>query len=111
MNKKVAKELYNKANETAFHFSNPDRQFNTTKETFKVGKIKPLSENTAALHFNKSSGKIGVAFFYYIRASNGRWEYFFPSDSHIIGMSKMGDILHDVELYNFDKNFTGQEKQ
>ena len=105
MNKNVAKSLYDKATDVAFYFSNPDREFNISKETFKVGKIKPLSDLTAAVHFNKTSGKVGVAFFYWVKSNGGHWKYFFPTDSHILGMVKMGDVLHDVELLNFDKNF------
>ena len=96
---------FNKANEVAFHFSNPDREFNTTKESFKVGKILPLSDVTAAVHFEKTSGKIGIAFFYYLKSNGGYWQYFFPTDSHIIGMYIIKDMLHDVEQLNFDKNF------
>ena len=55
MKKELAVKLYDKANEVAFHFSNPDREFNTTKESFKVGKILPLSDVTAAVHFEKTS--------------------------------------------------------
>tara|TARA_R100000664_G_scaffold2996_1_gene7059 strand:- start:34242 stop:34562 length:321 start_codon:yes stop_codon:yes gene_type:complete len=103
--KELAVKLYDKANEVAFHFSNPDREFNTTKESFTVRKIIPLSDLTATVQFEKSSGKIGLAFFYWIKSSGGYWQYFFPTDSHIIGMNRMKDMLHNVEQHNFDKNF------
>ena len=106
MKKEMAVKLYDKATEVAYHFSNPKREFNKTNETFSVGKIKPLSDLTAAVLFNKSSGKIGIAFFYWVKSSGGHWKYFFPTDSHIIGMNKMKDLLHDVEQLNFDKNFS-----
>ena len=80
-------------------------EFNTTKESFTVRKIIPLSDLTATVQFKKSSGKIGLAFFYWIKSSGGYWQYFFPTDSHIIGMNRMKDMLHNVEQHNFDKNF------
>jgi len=107
MKKKIAFELKAKAEECAKHFSNPDRDFNYSKETFAVLRIIPLSEFTAAVIFLKSSEKQATAFFYYVKAS---WRYFFPSDSHLIGMRLFPNYKFDCEKYNYSKNFKGDEE-
>ena len=48
---------------------------------------------------------------YWVKSNGGHWKYFFPTDSHILGMGKMCDVLHDVELLNFDKNFDNNREQ
>lgn len=105
MNKTVALRLKTTANEIAQNFSNPDREYNKTNETFDVESIVPLSEYTALVIFSKSSGKKALAFCYYINANNGQWRYFFPSDSHVRGMEKVGPYLQKIEVFNFPKNF------
>ena len=49
MTKDRVNKLNKKAQEIAKAFSNPDREFNHTKETFTVAKIKPVSELTAGI--------------------------------------------------------------
>lgn len=105
MNKTVAKKLKAKASEIARTFSNTDREFNYSNESFEVKSLVPLSEATALVIFEKSSDKLAIAFCYYINANNGEWRYFFPSDSHILGMEKVGKYLHQIEVKNFPKNF------
>jgi hypothetical protein len=57
------------------------------------------------LHRNeKSSGKKAIMFFYWRRDKGGRWECFFPTDSHILGMQLFGKLKLKVEVFNFDKN-------
>lgn len=103
MNKDIAFRLREYALEVGQIYSNPDRERNYSKETFKINEILPLSEYTAVVIYLKDGGKHAMAFFYY--TMNGRWNYFFPSDSHINGMEKLKDILWSVEKYNFSKNF------
>jgi hypothetical protein len=109
VNKQVALKLKEKAEEIATRFSNPQRDYNGQQETFEVGKIIPLSETTAIVIFDKSSGKRALAFLYYIRASDGYWLYFFPSDSHLLGLQRLSEEMRKVEEFNFKFNF--EEKQ
>ena len=104
MKKEVAQKLKTKAEEIATNFSRDDRAYNFSGETFSVSLIIPLSENTAAVLFDKSSGKQAVAFCYYIAMNNGTWQYFFPTDSHVLGMAGLADILRGVEKFNFELN-------
>ena len=104
MKKTVALTLSKKAKEVAWNFSQP-RELNPTNETFELKEIIPLSETTAYAKFLKSSGKLAVAFFYFLNNQGGHWEYFFPTDSHIIGMSCMNSVLREVERHNFPLNF------
>jgi hypothetical protein len=67
-----------------------------------VDKIQPLSEDTAAVLFKKNTGKKAVAFFYIVKTD---WRYFFPRDSHILGMESFGEIKRGIEEYNFSFNF------
>lgn len=104
MKKEIASKLSLKAKEVASKFSRTDRQGNFNSETFSVHDIKPLSEYTACVYFLKNTGKQGVAFFYYINQGDGYWQYFFPSDSHILGMEKFGELKMKVEFDNWGKN-------
>lgn len=102
--KEIAIELYKKVQEVAKIFSNPDRDKNYNNEVFEFEQIRPLSDFSAAVVFRKSSGKKAVAFFYYINSGYGMWKYFFPSDSHILGMEHFGQLKQQIEEFNFDKN-------
>ena len=104
MKKDRVQKLNLKAKEIAEMFSNPDREFNHTKEVFKVVKIKPLSELTAGILFKKSSGKLALAIAFWKNNKGGHWDYFFPTDSHVLGFRKMEKLLESVEEYNIDKN-------
>lgn len=101
MQERVKLLLIDKANEVADIFSNPNREFNYSKETFRVEKIHPLSENTACVIFIKSSGKKALAFFYWLESRGGYWEFFFIKDSHLLGFGKVGELLQKVEEHNF----------
>ena len=109
MKKVIAHSLREKADEVAFNFSRKDRPGNVSGETFRVDSIHPLSESTAYVHFKKNTGKIAVAFFYYINMNGGMWQYFFPTYDHCIGAEKLRDILHDAEQKNFKYNFQSNE--
>ena len=105
MKKDLVHKLKDKANEIAEMFSRQDRQFNFNKETFQIKEIKPLSESTAVVYFVKEpTNKIGLAFLYWINGSGGRWQYFFPTYDHCIGMERVKEELFVVEESNFDKN-------
>jgi hypothetical protein len=92
--------------------SNPDRPKNYARETFKVMRIKPLSDFTAVVLYQKiQSEKLVAAFFYYYNVGNNpRWENFFPTDSHIIGMEAFGEYKRIVEDRNYWKNWPAAER-
>lgn len=104
MNKDVAQKLISEARYAGEKFSNPDREFNFTGETFKLKKITPLSENTALAFYEKDTGKKAIFFFYFIRSFGGQWKYFVPTDSHVLGMINAHKYLQEIEEYNFEFN-------
>lgn len=103
MKAQVADQLRTKADEIARHFSNPDRAHNGNNETFAVARIKVLSEHCAATVFLKSSGKLALAVLYYLPAKS-RWEYFFPTDSHLLGLGQFAALKEQIEDHNFKKS-------
>ena len=106
MNKQIAKQLNVFSKTIAERFSRTDREGNVSNESFLVDEVIPTSDHTAVINFKKSSGKIGVAFCYYIAkgASKG-WKYFFPTDSHLNGFQAFLYYKLDAERRNYDKNF------
>lgn len=105
MNKQIANELKDFANEIANRFSNKDRDGNINKETFTVSEVIPMSDHTAVINFKKDSGKIGVAFCYYIaRGYSKGWKYFFPTDSHINGFHSFLYYKLEAERKNYKFN-------
>lgn len=107
MNKQIAIELKQQAETVAERFSRTDRDMNFNSEIFTIDKIIPSSDHTATVIFRKSSGKQGVAFFYYIPNGLSKgWKYFFPTDSHITGMRAFEYHKLMAEDFNFDKNFS-----
>ena len=106
MNKQVAIELFKFANEVAERFSNKDREGNFNNERFQIEEVIPTSDHTAVARFKKNTGKIGLAFFYYIpRGMSKGWRYFFPTDSHINGFRAFELEKYQVEKENFKHNF------
>jgi len=106
MKKEIAKELQEFAKVVEERFSKHDREMNFNKEEFKIEKIIPSSDHSASVVFKKTSGKLGVAFFYYQPNGVGKgWKYFFPTDSHITGMRAFEYHKLNAEEFNFDKNF------
>ena len=106
MNKQIAKELNEFSKIIAKRFSYNDREGNQNKESFIVDEVIPTSDHTAVINFKKSSGKIGVAFCYYInRGASKGWKYFFPTDSHVNGFQAFLYYKLEAERKNFDKNF------
>ena len=87
MNKERAKELNVFCNTVAERFSNKSRQGNINNETFSVDEIIPTSDDSAVVNFKKNTGKLAVAFCYYINRGRSKgWKYFFPTDAHVVGM-------------------------
>jgi hypothetical protein len=106
MKKETAKELHEFSKVIAKRFSYSDREGNVNNETFTVDEVIPTSDHTAVINFKKSTGKIGVAFCYYIAKGKSKgWKYFFPTDSHINGFQAFLYYKLDAERKNFSKNF------
>ena len=111
MQKHTAKELDVFAKEIAKRFSNKNRSGNVNNESFKVDEVIPTSDHTAVINFKKSTGKIGVAFCYYIKSGMSKgWKYFFPTDSHLNGFQAFLYYKLEAERKNYDKNFATQNK-
>jgi hypothetical protein len=100
MRKEIAQKLMLEAERVAAEYSKPDREY-SNGEHFEVAEILALSEFTAAVIFKKSSGKKAVAFFYTIKDN---WRYFFPTDSHLLGMDSFPEIKKRIEIENFGRN-------
>ena len=112
MRKDLIKLLDAKVKEVAETFSNPDRPKNTTAETFTPIRVIPLSELTAIAFFRKNSGKLALAFFYYINSGKyPRWGYYFPTDSHILGMNQVDYYKKEIEKLKAKYNFTGLDQK
>jgi hypothetical protein len=105
MRKDTSIKLRDTAAKVAEIFSNPEREKNGNAEEFRLDKINPLSDHTAAVTFEKSTGKFSIAFFYYVDVNGGEWRYFFPTDSHLLGMSLIGQAKQRIELANYGFNF------
>ena len=106
MNKPLVVSLHKFAETVAKRFSKPNREGNYKAETFSVYEVIPTSDQTAVVFFKISTKKLGLAFFYYInRGSSMGWKYFFPTDSHVVGMMATHFYKLEVERYNMSKNF------
>jgi hypothetical protein len=101
MEKTKAIKLKEKASEIAQIYSRP-RPHNPCGSQYLVDSIKPLSESTALLTFKRDGLKKSIVFAYWIKT--GYWQYFFPTESHIFGMSKLVRELQEVEEFNFPLN-------
>lgn len=105
MKKDVAIGLHRRAEELATRYSNNEREYNFNKETFLVHEIRVLSEYTAAVIFRKEpTGKKAMACLFYINNGEGFWHYFFPTDSHLLGMRYFEDIKQEIEMWNSEYN-------
>lgn len=97
MKKENLTSLKRRAEEIAKAYSKPDREYNYNKELFQLNKLIPMSETTATVIFLKDSGKKAVAFFYLVKDN---WRYYFPTDSHILGMRYFHKNKLRVEYLN-----------
>ena len=104
MKKDIATKLKNKIKELETYFSNPNRDYNYNNDTYECSEVKPLSESVALVKFRKRSGKESYAMFFYIK---NYWIYFFPTDSHELGMWNYlkKNYRIDIEGHNFPHNF------
>ena len=110
MNKQIAKELNEFASVIAKRYSRTEREGNVSKESFGVDEVIPTSDHTAVINFKKSSGKIGVAFCYYIvKGVSKGWKYFFPTDSHLNGFQAFLFYKLEAERKNYSKNFLAEQ--
>jgi len=106
MNKIVAQELESYVSKVADRFSRTDREQNFNKETFEVKEIIPMTDMTATVIFEKNTGKQAAFFFYYLsRGMSKGWQYFVPTDSHILGMQSFNNYKLQVENNNYKHNF------
>ena len=106
MNKKIAKELDEFSKVIAERFSRTDREGNVSQESFTVQEVIPTSDHTAVINFKKNTGKIGVAFCYYINKGMSKgWKYFFHTDSHLNGFQAFLFYKLEAERHNFKLNF------
>lgn len=106
MKKEVAHKLGEAISQCAANFSRPDRQHNHTNETFTAHEVVFISANCALVTFMKNTGKLSLAFFYYMRNfQDGVWKYFMISYDHIPVMEKVAEAMLKVEAHNFPLNF------
>lgn len=105
MNKERARELNEFANTIAERFSNFNRTGNVNNELFTVEEIIPISDDSAVINFKKNTGKLAVAFCYYINKGRSKgWKYFFPTDSHLSGFHAFQYYKLEAERKNFKHN-------
>ena len=110
MNKERARELNEFANTIAERFSNFNRTGNVNNELFTVEEIIPISDDSAVINFKKNTGKLAVAFCYYINKGRSKgWKYFFPTDSHVNGFQSFLYYKLEAERRNFNKNFVVEQ--
>jgi len=103
LKKEMAKLLRSEAERVAEMFSDKARGGNHAGETFAVNEVIVLSEVTACVVFDKApTSKQAVAWFYYIASkAKPRWEYFFVTYSHLVGLDRVAAILHRIEQHNY----------
>lgn len=109
MNLTNASRLVIEAEKVAKLFSNPSRQYNFNGESFAVEEIRPLSDSTATVIMKKNSGVYAMVFFYYVKGGDF-WGYFFPTDSHVLGMAQVSDIKAEIERRNFEARKIAETK-
>ena len=105
MNEQLVLLLKTKAQQVAETFSNPDREKNTNQEKFTLIETNQLSETTAyGIYMKEPTNKLAIVFFYYLNMKGGVWYYFFPTESHAIGMRRFEEKLVSIDKNNFDLN-------
>jgi hypothetical protein len=73
-----------------------------TSETFKVHRILPMSEDTAAVIFEKDTGKRALCWMYYLHAADYGWQHIFLTDSHLLGMRGLEQMKQLIERHNME---------
>ena len=95
MQKTIAHELQEFAEEIARRYSNTNRVGNVNNESFEVQDVIPMSDHAAVINFC-----------YYInRGASKGWKYFFPTDSHVSGFQAFFIYKTEAERKNYSKNF------
>lgn len=86
-----ARALRDAAHALAEIMSAPDRPRNFGRESFAVERIYPLSDNTAAVVYLKSSGLRALAFGYIDQRTGPArgWRFLFISYQHLAGLSRL----------------------
>lgn len=97
---KLLEEAAQSAAET---FSNRTEEIGKrTGIKFSVEAVLPLSEETGTVTFKKSDGTRALGFFYLLKYKNmKKFNYFFPTDSHITGMQAFGQRKAVIEEANY----------
>jgi len=107
MKREIGELLLKAALEKAKKYSDSSRPENYTQETFKLLRIIPLSDEVVWVHYEKRKGNIAKCLFIWINKGkvNGKlingWFSFFPSDSHMFGLSKIMDNPYNIDEFNF----------
>jgi len=103
MKKSVAEALKKKIEDAERSFSRADREFNLAAESFHYAKTVYASETAALVVFRKQpTRRLALAYFYWIPARGGYWNYFFVGYPHVQAMQHVADALKKVEAYNFE---------
>ena len=111
MEKDKANQLQRAAELCGTNFSMLDRPGNYAGETYFIETIDILSEMTAAVIYHKEpTKKKAVFWFYYLNMGGGKWNYFIPTYSHLVGLNRMSKILHDIEQHNYKLSVDDQWK-
>mgnify|MGYP003150197801 FL=1 len=106
MRKERVVELSEFATTIAQRFSTLSRPGNINKVAFSVDEVIPISDDSAVINFKKSTGKLAVAFCYYINKGRSKgWKYFFPTDSHVHGFFAFQHYKLEAERKNYKHNF------
>jgi len=115
MRKEYLTLLKEEAARTAETFSNRTTEISNHANNnlnFEVEVIAPMSDETATVTFKKNDGIRALAFFYLLKYKNGPvWKYFFPTDSHICGMSDFARRKSIIEEANYTFRTMNEAKQ
>jgi hypothetical protein len=109
--KAIAHEVEAYARYVAEEYSRPERDNNFAAETYQVLRIVPLSEDVAAVVFDKSSGKQALALLFIAKKARrpgeaNYWSHLFLTNSHILAFGgHIQDLYREVEAHNYPVNF------
>ncbi len=106
MTKEAAILLEKEALRTAISYSDPGRE---NPRIVEVHEIIPLSDEIASVLMETNEGRRILFVFFYTRQDGGSWLHFVPTDSQILGLSRVEEIKGEVELYNYHQNFHGDQ--
>lgn len=95
--------------EVEVKFSQPTQKYNNPQE-FKLDKIVPLSDLTAALIFNRGANTKVLLFAFHSGSTESKWQYFFVRESHVLGLNRLKDYFDQVENYNFSRAYYAEKK-